>query len=45
MVIVQCETKEMGVQCERDEEVIVVQSGKFAEDREHEEIETYEYIA
>lgn len=34
-VIVQCETKEMGVQCER-EETIAVQSGTAA-DREHEE--------
>ena len=39
-MIVQCETKEMGVQCKRDEEVISVQSGGLAEDREHEEIET-----
>ena len=35
LVIVQCETKEMGVQCER-EETIAVQSGTAA-DREHEE--------
>ncbi|PFX25821.1 Zinc finger protein 862 [Stylophora pistillata] len=34
LVIVQCETKEMGVQCER-EETIAVQSGTAA-DREHE---------
>ena len=40
MVIVQCETEEMGVQCEREEKVIAVQSSRFAEDRKHEEIET-----
>ena len=43
VMIVQCETKEMGVQCE-SEEAIVVQSGTAAEDREHEETENEEDI-
>lgn len=43
VVTVQCETKEMGVQCERGEEAIAVHSGT-AEDREHEENVIEEYI-
>ena len=37
MVTLQCETKEMGVQCERGEEAIALHSGTVAEDREDEE--------
>ena len=43
VVIVQCETKEMGVQCER-EEAIAVQTGTAAEDRKYEENENEEDI-